>query len=53
MVVLNESFSVMINGDPFRIKMTEDSHGPLRIFSKYQDRKVDDQISSSVEYCLE
>lgn len=29
--VLNEFFSVCINGVIFRIKLIEDTHGPLRI----------------------
>lgn len=29
--VLNETFSVRVNGIIFRIKMSGDSHGPLRI----------------------
>lgn len=30
-IVLNESFSVQINDEVFRIKMVEDYHAPLRI----------------------
>ncbi|KAI5432555.1 hypothetical protein KIW84_020027 [Lathyrus oleraceus] len=46
-VVLNEPFNVLINGVPFRIKMTKYSYGPLRIFSKFKDRFSDDQLSTS------
>lgn len=31
-LVLNEAFNVKINGDVFRLKVIEDSHGPLRVF---------------------
>lgn len=46
--VLNESFNVNINGVIFRIKMTEDTHGPLRInlFQKVKKFKVDSSSES-------
>lgn len=46
MMVRHESFSVKINNDIFRIKMMEDSHGPMRIALKYQEEgKVQSKIS--------
>ena len=32
-VVLNETFNVLFNFVSFRIKMMEDTHGPLRILA--------------------
>lgn len=46
-VVLNESFNVLINGVSFRIKMTEDSYGPLCILAKDQHGENVNLSSSS------
>lgn len=45
--VLNESFSVRINGTIFRIKLSEDSHGPIRINLFQKSRRLEGSLSSS------
>lgn len=38
---LNDSFSVKIDGKVFRIKIAEDSHGPLCLVLKQDNKKTD------------
>lgn len=45
--MMNESFSVHINGVILRIKMTEDSHGLLRINLTQAVKKMDETYSDS------
>lgn len=43
-LVLNETFNVLVNDVTFRIKMTEDTHCPLRIMA---ENSIQKKISSS------
>lgn len=45
-VVLNETFNIPINDVTFRIKMTEDTHGPLCIMANNSVQKKDLQNQS-------
>ncbi|XP_058749527.1 uncharacterized protein LOC131622508 [Vicia villosa] len=47
MIALNESFSVCINGTVFKIKISEDSYGPMRINLFQKGKKIEDPSSSS------
>ncbi|XP_058748519.1 uncharacterized protein LOC131621485 [Vicia villosa] len=47
MIALNETFSVCINGTIFKIKLSEDSYGPMRINLFQKAKKIEGPSSSS------